>query len=100
MALFGWGLQKERAAQHAHMGVATGDLFDPATMLHAVDQVIPRYLDSVDQHELIYPACTRKLTDVQGEVRSIWQHTRLEAMRYVVAIPGRDGDLVIGLGRR
>ena len=41
MALFGWGLQKERAAQQAPMDVAIGDLFDPATMLHAVDQVIP-----------------------------------------------------------
>jgi len=100
MALFGWGLQKERAAQQAPMDVAIGDLFDPATMLHALDQVIPRYLDSVDRHELIYPACTRKLTDVHGDISSIWHHTRLEAMRYVVAIPGRDGDLLIGPARQ
>jgi hypothetical protein len=100
MALFGWGLQKVRAAPPAPSNVAIGDPFDPAAMLRDLDQTVPRYLDSVDRHELIYPACTRKLTDVQGDVRSIWHHTRLEAMRYVVAIPGRDGDLLIGPARQ
>jgi len=100
MALFGWGLQKERAAQQPPLDVATGDLFDPAAMLHALDQIVPRYLDSVDRHELIYPACTRKLTDVHGDIRAVWHHTRLEAMRYVVAIPGRDGDLLLGPARQ
>jgi hypothetical protein len=100
MALFGWGLQKERAAQPAPLDVARADPLDPAAMLRDLDQVVPRYLDSVDRHELIYPACTRKPTDVQGDVGSIWHHTRLEAMRYVVAIPGRDGDLLIGPARQ
>src|SRR4051812_25420567 len=100
MTLFGWGLQKERAAQQAPMDMAIGDLFDPAAMLRDLDQLVPQYLDSVDRHELIYPACTRKLTDVHGDVRSIWQHTRLEAMRYVVAIPGRDTELLIGPARQ
>ena len=80
MALFGWGLQKERAAQQAPMDMAIGDLFDPAAMLRDLDQIVPQYLDSVDRHELIYPACTRKLTDVRGDIRSIWQHTRLEPL--------------------
>jgi hypothetical protein len=100
MALFGWGLQKERAAQQAPMDMAIGDLFDPAAMLRDLDQIVPHYLDSVDRHELIYPACTRKLTDVHGDIRSIWQHIRLEAMRYVVAIPGRDGELLFGSARQ
>src|SRR5258705_7698906 len=100
MALFGWGSSKQRATRQTPLDVTIGDLFDPVTFLHALDQVVPRYLDSVDRHELIYPACTRKLTDVQGDIRSVWQHTRLEAMRYVVAIPGRDGELLIGSARQ
>jgi len=100
MALFGWGSSKQRATRQTPLDVTIGDLFDPVAFLHALDQVVPRYLDSVDRHELIYPACTRKLTDVQGDIRSIWQHTRLEAMRYVVAIPGRDGELLIGSARQ
>jgi hypothetical protein len=100
MALFGWGLRKERAAPQAPMDVAVGDIFDPAAMLHAIDQIVPQYLDRVDRHELIYPACTRKLTDVHGDIGSVWQHIRLEAMRYVVAIPGRDGELLIGSARQ
>src|ERR1700704_4346268 len=100
MALFGWGLQKERAAQQAPLDVASGDLFDPAAMLRDLDQIVPRYLDSVDRHELIYPACTRKLTDVHGDIRSIWHHTRLEAMRYVVMVPGRASELLTGHARQ
>src|SRR5215211_1825710 len=100
MALFGWGSRKERAAQQAPVDVAVGDIYDPAAMLRDPDQIVAQYLDSVDRHELIYPACTRKLTDVQGDIRSVWQHVRLEAMRYVVAIPGRDGELLIGSVRQ
>jgi hypothetical protein len=100
MALFGWGLQKERAAQQPSLDGAIGDLFDPAAFLRALDQIVPRYLDSVDRHELIYPACTRKVTDVQGDVRSIWHHTRVEAMRYLVMVPGRESELLIGPARQ
>src|SRR5882724_1992614 len=100
MALFGWGLRKQRAAPQAPMDVAVGDTFDPAAMLRDLDQIVPQYLDRVDRHELIYPACTRKLTDAQGDVRSIWHHTRLEAIRYVMMVPGRDAELLIGSARQ
>jgi hypothetical protein len=100
MALFGWGLRKQRAAPQAPMDVAVGDTFDPAAMLRDLDQIVPQYLDRVDRHELIYPACTRKLTDAKGDVRSIWHHTRLEAIRYVMMVPGRDGELLIGSARQ
>jgi len=88
--LFGWGSSKQAAGRRAPEDESVGDPFDPAGVLRALDQLVPRYLDRVDRHELISPACTRKLTDPSADVRSIWEHTRLEAMRYVVMVPGRD----------
>ena len=82
------------------LDTAIGDIFDPAAFLHALDRAVPRYLDSVDRHELIYPACTRKPADAHGNVRSIWEHTRLEAIRYVMMVPGRDAELLIAPARQ
>ena len=95
MALFGWGRPKEQATQQSVGHAAIGDLFDPGAILSALDHAVPRYLDSVDRHELIYPACKRTLTDPEGNVRSIWEHTRLEAMRYVMVVPRREFELLI-----
>jgi hypothetical protein len=95
MALFGWGRPKEGAAQQSGVGAAFGDLFEPSAILNALDQTVPRYLETVDRHELIYPACKRTLADPEGSVRSIWEHTRLEAMRYVMMVPSREFELLI-----
>src|SRR5258707_1151676 len=95
MALFGWVWPKERATQRSALDTAIGDLFDPAAVLRALDQVVPRYLDGVDRHDLIYPACTRTPADAGGDVRSVWEHTRLEAMRYLTMVPGRDAEWLI-----
>jgi hypothetical protein len=35
------------------------------------------------------------LSDTDGDVRSVWDQTRLEAMRYVVMVPGREFELLI-----
>jgi hypothetical protein len=56
---------------------------------------LPRYLNDIDQGKLIYPACKRSLSDTDGDVRSVWDQTRLEAMRYVVMVPGREFELLI-----
>ena len=48
---------------------------------------VARYLDDVDQAKLVYPACKRTRSDANGDVRSIWDHTRLEAVRYVTMVP-------------
>ena len=96
MALFGLGRPKEPTARQSAVDAAFGNLFDPAAILGVLDQVVPQYLDGVDRHELIYPACKRTLTDTDGNVRSIWAHTRLEAMRYVMMVPRRDVELLIG----
>ena len=71
-----------------------GVRFGPATVLEDLSERVPRYLDDVDQGKLIYPACRRALSDASGDVRSVWDDTRLEAMRYVMMVPGREFDLL------
>ena len=39
-------------------------------------------------------ACRRALSDANGDVRSVWDNTRLEAMRYAMMVPGREFDLL------
>lgn len=98
--MFGWGSSKQQAGRQAAEDESIGDLFDPAGVLRALDRLVPQYLDRVDRHELISPACTRTLADADGDVRSIWQHTRFEAMRYVVSIPGRDDGMLLDPARQ
>jgi hypothetical protein len=81
MDWFGWRLTKDsdKAA-----------VFGPQAILQILDKRVPQYLDDVDQGKLIYPACQRKPSDAHGDVRSIWDHTRLEAIRYVTMVPRRE----------
>lgn len=79
---------------------AIGNMFDPIAVLTALDVVTPDYLGRTDRGDLIYPACTRALTDEAGDVRSIWEHTRIEAMRYVMMVPRREVELLIHPARQ
>jgi hypothetical protein len=72
----------------------------PAAVLEDLSERVPRYLDDVDQGKLIYPACRRALSDANGDVRSVWDDTRLEAMRYVMMVPGHEVDLLSGPARQ
>jgi hypothetical protein len=74
---------------------AVGDRFGPLAIVQALDLALPKYLASVDRGDLVYPAGKRTPTDMHGTVRSIWEHTRLEAMRYVMMVPRRDVELLI-----
>ena len=69
-------------------------IFGPHLILEHLAKQVPRYLEEVDQKTLIYPACERTLSDVDGDVRSVWDHTRLEAMRYVMLVPGGKFELL------
>ncbi|MFB9264144.1 hypothetical protein ACFFWD_13325 [Bradyrhizobium erythrophlei] len=99
MATFGWTrVKKPAAAEDADFGF--GGLTEPLAMLEALDKAVTRYLDLVDNGRWVYPACKRKATDTRGDVRAIWQHTRLEAMRYVALVPRRDTALLIDPARQ
>ena len=86
MDWFGWQHQKGPAP------IAAG--FGPQSLLQDLDKRVPRYLDDVDQGRLIYPACKRTAANTEGDIRSIWDHTRLEAMRYLIEVPRREFELL------
>jgi hypothetical protein len=98
MALFGWGSSKGQAKPE--LVTAIGHAFDPAAFLRDLDRIVPRYLDAVDKHDLTYPASKRTPADTHGSVRLVWEHTRLEATRYLVMVPGRDAELLIAPARQ
>ena len=77
-----------------------GPRFGPAAILDDLGERVPRYLNDVDQGKLIYPACRRALSDANGDVRSVWDDTRLEAMQYVMMVPGHEFDLLCGPARQ
>jgi hypothetical protein len=74
--------------------------FGPTAILEEINERVPKYLDDVDQGKLIYPACRRALSDRSGDTRSVWEDTRLEAMRYVTMVPGREFDLLVSPARQ
>jgi hypothetical protein len=97
--LFRWAQPKNQTvAKQAPDTV--GDLFDVSELLAAIDAVVPRYLNRVDQGALVYPACKRMLTDRESDPRSIWAHTRLEAVRYMTMVPGRQVGLLVEPARQ
>ena len=63
-------------------------------------QRVSKYLADVDQGRLIHPACKRTLSDVDGDIGSVWDHTRLEAMQYVMAVPGHEFGLLSEAARQ
>ena len=87
MDWFGWRLSKDAAA-----GKAAG--VGPEALAADLGTRVPKYLDDVDQGRLVYPACKRTPGDAEGDIRAIWDHTRLEAVRYVVAVPARGIELL------
>jgi hypothetical protein len=99
MANFGWTRVKDPApAEDAEFGF--GGLTDPSSFLTALDKAVPRYLDLADNGALVYPACKRKPGDAQGDLRTIWQHTRLEALRYIPMVPRQEPSLLIDPARQ
>jgi hypothetical protein len=98
MALFNWVKPDERKT--SIVADAVGDHSGPRTILHALEEAVPRYVSDVDQGTLIYPACKRTRADKDGDVRSVWDQTRLEAIRYVMMVPGREFGLLIEPARQ
>lgn len=96
--LFGWlhsKVQKGPAAKQPPAG-----LVQPEALLDDLRLRVPRYLAEIDQGRLIYPACKRTLADAAGDVGSVWDHTRLEAMQYVMAVPGGEFGLLTEAARQ
>jgi hypothetical protein len=99
MAAFGWTrVNKPAPAEDA--AVDLRGLTDPQALLTALGKVVPRYLDLADNGVLVYPACKRKPADLLGDLRAIWEHTRLEAMRYIPMVPRQEPALLVDPSRQ
>jgi hypothetical protein len=96
--MFGWGRSKDPASSSVE--AVRGNLFEPLSLLSALDKLLPVYLKETDEGRLVYPACTRTSHDVDGNVRAIWEHTRIEASRYLMMVPRRDVELLVGAVRQ
>jgi hypothetical protein len=97
--MFDWFHSKKHTDQKSEKKPLRG-FVGPDVILDELGERVPRYLDEVDQGKLIYPACKRTLSDVDGDVRSVWDHTRLEAMRYVMMVPRREFEFLSGPARQ
>ena len=92
--MFGWWQPRGwLTAKSADKG-RVGGFFGPHVILEELRSRVPRYLDEVDQGKLVYPACKRALSDLNGDVRSVWDHSRLEAMRYLTMVPTAEFELL------
>ena len=100
MKLFERWHTKHQPVQPATAETSRDPFFGPHVLLKELAKRVPQYLDDADRGKLIYPACKRTLSDADGDVRSVWDHTRLEAMRYVMMVPGRDFELLIEPSRQ
>ena len=94
--MFDWWQSRKPSTEKSADKVRVGGLFGPHAVLEELRSRVPRYLDEVDQGKPIYPACKRALSDFDGDVRSVWDHTRLEALRYLTMVPRPDFELLSG----
>src|SRR3954466_4719300 len=81
MSWFGWLAKDPAPQQVAPPG--------PHAILEDLARRVPKYVDDADHGKIIYPACKRIISG-GGDVDAAWDHTRLEAMRYLVLLPGQE----------
>lgn len=86
MGWFGWRFAKAPAADNAALS-------GPQAILADLAKRVPQYVDDADQGKLTYPACKQAISNA-GDVRAVWDHTRLEAMRYLMMVPAREFELL------
>jgi hypothetical protein len=92
--LFDWLLSGKQIFKKPAANEPAGGFLGPDRLLQDLGARVPKYLADADHGKLIYPACKRTLSDVEGDVASVWDHTRLEAVRYVMEVPGREFALL------
>jgi hypothetical protein len=91
MDWFGWRAKDTAADKVTVSG--------PQAILDDLARRVPQYVDDADQGKLTYPACTQTITGAD-DVRAVWDHTRLEAMRYLMMVPGREFELLADPARQ
>jgi hypothetical protein len=85
MSWFGWPAKDAPAAKPGLSG--------PQAILEDLAKRVPQHIEDADQGNLVYPACKQTISNAD-DVRTVWDHTRLEAMRYVMMVPRREFELL------
>jgi hypothetical protein len=98
--LFDWLHSRKRASETPAPNRPLAGFLQPDVLLEDLARRVPRYLADIDQGRLIRPACKRSHSDADSEVALIWDHTRLEAMQYVMSVPGAQFGLLSGPARQ
>ena len=73
---------------------ATATLDGPRALLEDIEKRGKQYLDDIDNGKLITPACKRVASDAASDQAAIADHTRLEAFRYLLAVPRNEYRLL------
>jgi hypothetical protein len=73
---------------------ATATLDVPHALLADIEKRGRQYLDDIDHGKLITPACKRTASDAACDQAAVADHTRLEAFRYLLAVPRGDYRLL------
>jgi hypothetical protein len=66
-------------------GPATQD--PPHALIADIEKRGRRYLDEADNGKWVYPACKRTASDAGADKNLVCDHTRLEAVRYLLMVP-------------
>ena len=83
MNWFDWPFGKDPATQDA-----------PLALIADVEKRGKQYLEDVDNGKWVYPACKRTSSDAGADEASVADHTRLEAVRYLLMVPRREFTLL------
>jgi hypothetical protein len=59
----------------------------PHALLADIEKHGKQYLDEADNGKWVYPACKRTASDVGCDKVQVCNHTRLEAVRYLLTVP-------------
>ncbi len=98
--LFDWLHQRRQRSETPAANRPPAGFLRPEILLQDLAKRVPRYLADVDQGRVIRPACKRSRSDTDGDLTAVWDHTRLEAMQYVMAVPGPQFELLSGPARQ
>ncbi len=66
----------------------------PHALLADIDKHGKQYLDEADNGKWVYPACKRTASDVGSDKDQVCNHTRLEAVRYLLTVPRNEFRLL------
>ena len=86
-----WPFAKETATATA---TATATLDVPHALLADIEKRGKQYLDDIDNGKFITPACKRRASDAGCDEAAIADHTKLEAFRYLLAVPRNEFRII------